>query len=75
MSLVVGKDGLVSISAMRGRLKGLFHRACLARAVSWFAIVAAIFMAHENGDNKGKPRGMLGETDSLNVKSSCILSL
>ena len=37
-------------------LKGLFHPACLARVVSWFAFVVAIFMAHENGDNKGKPR-------------------
>ena len=37
-------------------LKVLFHPSCLARAVFWFALVAAIFMGHENGDNKGKPR-------------------
>ena len=49
-------------------LKGLFHPACLARVVSWFAFVVAIFMAHENGD-KQRPakrrhvQGMLHETD------------
>ena len=31
-------------------LKGLFHPACLASVVSWFASVVAIFMAHKNGD-------------------------
>ena len=40
-----------------GHLKGLFHPASLARVASWFAFVVTIFMAHENGDNKGKPRG------------------
>ena len=51
-------------------LKGLFHPACLARVVSWFAFVVAIFMGHENGD-KQKPtksrhvQGMLDETDPL----------
>ena len=34
-------------------LKGLFHPAFLARVVSWFPFVVAIFMAHENG---GKQR-------------------
>ena len=33
-------------------LKGLFHPACLARVVSWFAVVVAIFMGHENGDKQ-----------------------
>ena len=37
-------------------LKGLFHSACLARVVSWFPLVVAIYMAHENGDNKDQPR-------------------
>ena len=37
-----------------GTLKGLFHPACLARAISWLAFVVAIFMGHENGDNKGQ---------------------
>ena len=52
------------------RLKGLFHPACLVRVVSWFAIVVAIFMNHENGD-KQRPtkrrhvQGMLDETDPL----------
>ena len=51
-------------------LKGLFHPACLARVVSWFAFVVAIFMGHENGD-KQRPakrrhvQGMLDETDPL----------
>ena len=51
-------------------LKRLFHPACLARVVSWFAFVVAIFMAHENGD-KQRPakrrhvQGMLDETDPL----------
>ena len=35
-------------------LKGLFHPACLARVVFWFAFVVAIFMAHENA--KGQPK-------------------
>ena len=34
------------------KLKGLFHPACLARVDSLFASVAAIFMAHENGDEQ-----------------------
>ena len=38
-------------------LKALFHLAFLARVVSWLAFVVAIFMGHENGDNKGKPGG------------------
>ena len=37
--------------------KGLFHPACLARTISWFAFVVAIFMSHENGDNKGQLKG------------------
>ena len=51
-------------------LKGLFHPACLARVVSWFAFVDAIFMAYENG-HKQRPvkgqhvQGMLDETDPL----------
>ena len=55
-------------------LKGLFHPAFLARVVSWFPFVVAIFMGHENG---GKQRlakrrhvqGMLDETDPLKVTS------
>ena len=35
-------------------IKGLFHPGCIARAVSWVAIVIAIFVAHENGDNKSQ---------------------
>ena len=51
-------------------LKGLFHPACLARVVSWFAFVVAIFMGHENGDKQmpAKRRhvqGMLDETVPL----------
>ena len=51
-------------------LKGLLHPAFLARVVSWFAFVVAIFMGHENG-GKQKPtkrrhvQGMLDETDPL----------
>ena len=53
-------------------LKGLFHPAYLARVVSWFAFVVAIFMAHENGEKQrlGKRlhvKGMLDETDLLTV--------
>ena len=33
-------------------LKGLFHPACLARVVSWFAFVVTIFMAHESVDKQ-----------------------
>ena len=59
-------------------LKGLFHIACLARVVSWFAFVDAIFMGHENG-SKQRPtkrrrlQGMLDETDPLSYsyKFSC----
>ena len=54
-------------------LKGLSHPAFLARVVSWFPFVVAIFMGHENG---GKQRlakrrhvqGMLDETDPLTKK-------
>ena len=56
-------------------LKGLFHPAFLARVISWFPFVVAIFMGHENG---GKQRlakrrhvqGMLDETDPLNHSAS-----
>ena len=56
-------------------LKGLFHPACLARVVSWFAFVVAIFMAHENGDRQRPAKrrhmqGMLDETDPLRGKSA-----
>ena len=34
-------------------LKDLFHPACLARIVSWFAFGFVSFMAHENGGRKG----------------------
>ena len=49
-------------------LKGLFHPACLARVVSWFAFVVAIFMGHENGFKQRLPKrrhvqGMLDERD------------
>ena len=33
-------------------LKGLFHLVCHAHMLSWFAFVVAIFMGHENGDNR-----------------------
>ena len=51
-------------------LGGLFRPACLARVVSWFAIVVAIFMAHESGDKRGpaggrRVRGVLDEADPL----------
>ena len=59
-------------------LKGLFHPACLASVVSWFAFVVAIFMAHENGD-KQRPakrrhvQGMLDETDPLSLPILLVL--
>ena len=51
-------------------LKGLFHPACLARVISWFASVVAIFMGHENGGKQRSAKrqhvqGMLDETDPL----------
>ena len=50
-------------------LKGLFHPACLARVVSWFAFVVAIFMAHQNGDNQrpSKRRHVQGILDETKV--------
>ena len=35
-----------------GALKGFFHPGCLARVVSLFASVSAIFMVHGNGDEQ-----------------------
>ena len=51
-------------------LKGLFYPACLARVVSWFASVVAIFMGHENDEKKRSAKrrhvqGMLDKTDPL----------
>ena len=51
-------------------LKGLFHPACLARIVSWFASVVSTFMAYENYDRQRPTKrqhvqGMLDETDPL----------
>ena len=37
-------------------LKALIQPECLARVASWLAFVIAIFMGHENGDNKGQLR-------------------
>ena len=53
-------------------LKGLFHPACFARVICWFAFVLPIFMGHENGDNKNPTKrrhvqGILDETDLLIV--------
>ena len=49
-----------------------FHPACLARVVSWFSFVAAIFIAHENGDEQRQAKrrhvqGMLDKTDPLRI--------
>ena len=38
-------------------LKAIVQPVCLAGAISWLALVVAIFMAHENGDNNGQARG------------------
>ena len=37
--------------------KALIQPACFAGAISWLTYVVTIFMGHENGDNKGQPRG------------------
>ena len=65
-------------------LTGLFHPACLAYVVSWFAFVVAIFMAHENGKkqrptkrrfvDKGQ-QGKLDETDCLNSTLIILLEI
>ena len=56
---------------MLSPLKGLFHPAFLACAVSLLAFVVAIFVAHESGDSKSQPRRhmqcMLDETDPLTL--------
>ena len=44
------------INQSMANLKGLFHPAFLARVVSSFAFVVAIFMAHENDDQKWQAR-------------------
>ena len=54
------------------KLKGLFHPACLARVISWFALVVTIFMDHENGDKQRLAKrqhvqGMLDERDPLKL--------
>ena len=46
------KKYLKTLNEKRTNLKGLFHPGCLARVVSLFASVAAIFMVHENGDEQ-----------------------
>ena len=61
-------------------LKGLFHPACLARVVSWFAFVVAIFMGHENGDKQRATKsrhvqGMLDETGPLNIPSIICITI
>ena len=47
-----GYHTLFALTSLKVLLKGLFHPACLARVVSLFASVAAIFMVHENGDEQ-----------------------
>ena len=48
----IGDGWQMGISAL-WQVEGLFHLACLARVVSRLALVFAIFMAHENEENKG----------------------
>ena len=43
---------LVTMDYFFHNVKGLLHPGCLARVVSLFAPVAAIFMVHENGDEQ-----------------------
>ena len=38
--------------------KALIQPACFAGAIPWLAFVVAIFMAHENGDNKGNQQAI-----------------
>ena len=49
---LLGPKNLQLASPLLQPLKGLFHPGCLARVVSLFASVAAIFMVHENGDEQ-----------------------
>ena len=61
-----------------GLLKGMFHPAVLARVVSWFPFVVAIFMGHENGGKQGLAKrrhvqGMLDETDPLSLSSHVVM--
>ena len=37
-------------------LKALIQPSCLARVFSWLTFVVVVFMGHENGENKGRPR-------------------
>ena len=37
-------------------LKALIQPACFVGAISWLAFVVAIYMVHENGENKGHSR-------------------
>ena len=60
--------GVPGLAKVLPALKGLFHTACLACVVSWFAFVIAIFMANKIGDKqmpakRRQVQGMLGETD------------
>ena len=62
---------------VQGSLKGLFHPAFLARVVSRFAFVVAIFMGHEFGDKQRLAKrqhvqGMLDETDPLSRHQTAI---
>ena len=68
MGIIFHSPGIkITIKKLACHLKGLFHPACLARVISWFAFVAAISWAisideidlgqvYENDDNNGKPR-------------------
>ena len=51
----------VSLYTVKALLKGSFHPAFLARVTSSLAFVVAIFMGHDNGDNKGLPRDDMGK--------------
>ena len=66
------RQSLLVLHIKISSLKGLFHPACLARVVSWFAFVAPILMAHENGNEQRQAKrrqmqGMLDETDPLSA--------
>ena len=51
----------VSILARITTFKALIQTAYLALVASWLAFVVIIFMAHENGENKGQQRDTAGK--------------
>ena len=61
-----GLHHCVKVTRIYTFLKALVQTGFFAGAMSWLALIVAIFMGHENGDYNSQPRGDTRKVCSLN---------